>query len=126
MIEFDTSDLRKLAATLRDVPDVTSRDERTVIQKAAYNIKQDWQREWTGLRNLPSLASAITYETWDSASGPQAVIGPESGRSQGPLAVIAEFGTINNPPHPGGGPALAREVPRFEKAIADLAEKAFE
>lgn len=125
MIEFDTSEVRKLVATLRNVPKVTARGERQAIQKAAYNIKRDWQREWTGLRNLPGLASAITYETWESGTGPQAEVGPESGRRQGPLAPIVEFGTINNPPHPGAGPALLREQPRFEKALADLAEKAF-
>jgi hypothetical protein len=125
MISFDASEVRKLTATLRAAPSVTARAERQVIQKAAYNIKRDWQREWTGLQNLPGLASAVTYETRVTQSGPEAVIGPETGRWQGELAPIAEFGTINNPPHPGGGPAMEREAPRFERALADLVEKAF-
>lgn len=125
MIEFDTSEVRKLAATLRDAAHVTARGERRALQESAARIKRDWQREWTGMRNLPSLPYSITYETEIAESGPRAVIGPERGRRQGQLAPIAEYGTINNPPHPGAGPALERETPRFERAIAELAEKAF-
>ena len=54
----------------------------------------------------------------------EAEIGPDKLRPQGPLGNLIEFGSINNPPHPGGLPAALREEPRFEKAAADAAEDA--
>ncbi|MDP9145659.1 MAG: hypothetical protein M3N43_13385 [Actinomycetota bacterium] len=97
---------------------------RAVVQRGALNVKQDWARRWSGIAHAPALARAITYDTKETAGQVSAEIGPDKGRRQGALGNIIEFGTSKNAPIPGGMPALAAEGPRFEKALADVAEKA--
>jgi hypothetical protein len=120
MITFDTSEVRRLAADLGAIPPATMPQVRAVLQKGALNIKNDWRQRWTGLSHVPALPYSITYDTTILATSARAEIGPDPSKRQGPLDNILEFGSINNAPHPGGGPALASEAPKFEKALADV------
>ena len=120
MITFDTSEVRKLAAELGAIPPQTMPQVRAVLQKGALNIKNDWRARWTGLSHVPALPYSITYDTTLLATSAKAEIGPDKGKRQGALGNLIEFGSINNAPHPGGGPALAAEAPKFEKALADV------
>lgn len=89
-----------------------------VVERAAVNIKKDWQQRWSGIAHAPALPAAITYDPLDWAVGSvRTEIGPDKQRRQGALGNIIEFGTKNNGPIPGGLPALAAETPRFEKAV---------
>lgn len=126
MTEIDASQIRTLARDLDEVPERLAPDIRACLQKGALNIKRDWQARWQGLSHLPALASTVTYDTRYLRDAIVAEIGPDKARRQGPLGNVAEFGTVKNAPHPGGGPALAAEDPRFEKAIADIAGQALQ
>lgn len=119
-ITFDTSEVRKLAADLGAIPAQVHPEVRQIVSKGALNIKQDWAKRWTGLSHVPHLPGSVNYDLKDSPAGVEAEIGPDKGRRQGPLGNLLEFGSINNAPHPGGGPALAAEAPKFEKALADV------
>ena len=119
-ITFDTSEVRRLAAELGAIPAETMPQVRAVLQKGALNIKNDWRARWAGLSHAPGLPYAITYDTALTATSAKAEIGPDKGKRQGALGNLLEFGSINNAPHPGGGPALAAEAPKFEKALTDV------
>lgn len=114
------SDLDALARDLLVATKAVPAETRRVVQRGALNIKRDWQEAWSGLSHAPSLASAVTYDTKETAAGGEAEIGPDKGRRQGALGNLIEFGSVNNGPIPGGGPALMAEAPRFEQAMFDL------
>lgn len=99
---------------------------RQVVAKGALNVKKDWQRRWSGHPTFPALPQAVTYDTKQSRDTTEAEIGPDKGRAQGALGNIIEFGTINNPPIPGGLPALQTEEPKFVQAITDLGAELLE
>lgn len=123
-LRFEASQVRDLAADLGIVAAEAIPASRAVTQKGALNIKQGWQRRWSGLSHAPMLAAAVTYDTKMSGMGAMAEIGPDKGRPQGALGNLLEFGSVNNGPIPGGAPSLDEEAPRFEKALSELAEKA--
>lgn len=96
---------------------------RQVLFRGALNIKKDWQRRWSGIAHAPHIPRSIDYDIEGSPLAPEAQIGPnrELGpEAQGFLGAILEYGGIHNGPVPGGLPALDQELPRFERALADL------
>jgi hypothetical protein len=98
---------------------------RGVTNKGALNVKLGWQRRWRNLSHAPMLADAISYDLTSRGMGEHsAEIGPDKTRPQGALGNLIEFGSVNNPPHPGGLPAAIREEPRFVDAVADAGEEA--
>ncbi len=116
-------DLTRLAHDLQAVAVTCPLAVRGVVQKGALNVKNDWRRRWTGLAHAPLLPYAVTYDTTDTLWGSTAEIGPDKARSQGALGNLIEYGSVNNPPHPGGAPALDTEEPKFLDALADAAEQ---
>lgn len=126
-IQFDTSELRTLAADLGRVPAEAAGVVRATTQKAALNIKKDLIEEATavGSRHFSRVAASITYTTGESRGGIWAEIGPEIGKGQGSLAWIAYFGhATTGPRFPDPAGALEREADRYgeylAKAVADL------
>lgn len=95
---------------------------RKVTQKGLLNIKKDWQATWSGHPKIRMLPGAITYDSQQTADKVTGEVGPEHGRSGAPLANLIEyeFGGVHSSPIPGGAPALEREKPKYEKALADL------
>lgn len=114
--------LRAFGTAVRAAPRETTR----VITASAQAIQQDWRAAWRGISHAPALPAAVTYDIKQTFRGPEAEIGPDKNRRQGPLGNIIEFGTANSAPRPGGLPALRREVPRFEAALSDLSEELLE
>lgn len=94
-----------------------------VVSKGALNIKNDWRKRWTGHPHIKALPRSISYDIWPGPFVIEAEIGPVKNSPQGPLAALIEYGSVNNPPIPGGAPALDAEAPKFEAAIAALAER---
>lgn len=116
-----TADLRALAAELEVAAMVAPAETRKVVAKGALNIKRDWQERWSGLKHAPALPAAITYDSHETPTGGWAEIGPDKAKRQGALGNLLEFGSLKNPPRPGGAPALEAEAPKFEKALESLA-----
>lgn len=124
---FDTGELNELAADLRRAPQVLGSDVRAILQKGALNVKNEARRFASGLRHAPNYPSSITYDTYYGAGGVMAEIGPDRAlgpSKQGFLGAILEYGGTHSGPNAHMGPALDREGPRFEEALADAAEKA--
>ena len=122
----DGGDLERLAKDLVRATERITPETRQVVQRGALNIKKGWQASWAGHPTYKMLPAAITYETRTLGMAIVGEIGPDKARPQGALGNIIEVGTSKNAPNPGGGPALRDEAPRFERALADAAEKAIE
>jgi hypothetical protein len=123
-VEVDISQVKHLAADIRAGYREAASDAMRVVGKGALQIKKDWQREWSSLLALPGLPRTINYDVrLKGAFAVEGEIGPDRAKGgQSPLAVFAEYGSVNNAPHPGGAPALAREAPKFEAQAALLIE----
>lgn len=116
-----TADLKALAAELDAAARIAPAETRKVVAKGALNIKKDWQDRWSGLKHAPALPSAITYDSHETPTGGWAEIGPDKAKRQGALGNLIEYGSVKNPPRPGGAPALEAERPKFEKALEVVA-----
>lgn len=117
-----TNGLDGLAAHLEHAAREAPGEVRKVAAKGALNIKRDWQAAWSGHPRIRMLPGTITYDTQQTADKVSAEIGPVHGRRGAALASLIEyeFGGIHSSPIPGGAPALAREAPRFDRALGDL------
>jgi hypothetical protein len=98
-------------------------EAEAILSKGALNIKKDWARRWSGHPHIKALPAAIGYDLYHLLGSARARIGPDKAKRQGPLASIIEYGSANNPPMPGGAPALDAEGPKFERALEDLGAK---
>lgn len=110
-------------ADLARAQELVGPEGEKVLGKGALNIKTEWRRRWSGYAHIPHLPSAIDYEVHRAGADAWAEVGPRRDREQGGLGSYIELGTVNNPPIPGGLPALDAEEPRFVSAVADLGEK---
>lgn len=92
-----------------------------VTQASAARIKADWREAWTrpAGSKIPNIHKSITYELTLTPFGIEAEIGSDitNKKNQGSIAHWIEYGTVNNAPMPGGGPALAKEAPLYEAAL---------
>lgn len=126
-ITIDTSELRTLAADMRQVDSRVSRWVLPVVEKGANNIKEELQAEARSSRHFKGVAPAISYDIKTLGGAFEAEIGPEKrygkGSGGGNHANIGYFGTSR-----GGGTvedpqtALDNEAPKFADALADSAE----
>ncbi|MFG3340534.1 hypothetical protein [Glycomyces sp. NPDC048151] len=122
MIDIDDSEIRAYITELGRLPKDLHDEVVKVGEKAALNIKKDWARAWSGHAHIPALPGAVNYDRRIRGNEIEWEIGPDKSRPQGPLGNIIEFGTVNNPPIPGGLPALDREAPRLERYLGDAVE----
>lgn len=125
-VEFESSDLPKLAFDLDEAARVAPAESRKVVAKGLLNIKADARRRREGSKYFPRLPYAITYETGMTPTGAWGEVGPDHAKPQGNLGHIPEYGSLRTPAEPYMAPAADAELPRFERAMQDLAEKAIE
>ena len=125
-ISIDAHEVRELAADFTRVPGELSRHAIPVLSKGALNIKNQMREsfEASGNAGFRYVGRTVTYDLTTEGNELSAEIGPD--KPSGALANVAIFGTPR-----GGGTvadpreALEAEAPRFEKALADLAEELF-
>lgn len=125
---LDMSEVRTAIADMRAVDERLNSWVVESVERGAVNIKNQLRDEMGQSRHFRGAARGITYDMkfdgFGSAGVIRAEIGPEKG-GPGDLANIAYFGTsrgggtVRNPEY-----ALADELPRFAKAMADVAANA--
>lgn len=119
-ISVDTSEVRALVADMTGVDARLRPDVSSTVKKGATNIKNDLTTQMQKSRHFKGFAD-IGYDMTDDF---EAEIGPNK-PGPGAGANIAYFGTSR-----GGGTvedpeeALDRELPAFEDALGDIAERA--
>jgi hypothetical protein len=126
-IRVSAIELGELAEDLRLASEEVIAKMRPVVSRGAANIKDDWRTAWKTLGpHITDLPWKVNYDLDDDGSTIDAQIGPDLEKGgQAPLANIIEFadGNVRSAPHPAGAHALAAEEPRFEQAVADVAEQ---
>lgn len=126
---FDTSELRALAADMTAVSSRLNRHLYPVVKRGANNIRTDMRAAMAASSSFGEMERHITYDVERKPGAIEAEIGPTirtggASRGLGFGANIAYFGT----PRGGGGTvedpqkALDREAPKFEQALAEAAE----
>lgn len=91
-IKVDFSEVRVLAADLREVGHRIRPFARKAVEVTARGIKDDARVVAKGAsgRHAKAYPNAITYDVEDSATEITAEIGPELGRNQGTLGFLEE------------------------------------
>ena len=117
-IDFDMREVDRLVVNLGRVSAQVVAAAAGVVAKGALNIKQDTRKNVSDHPSWKRLAGTVNYEQ----VGLSAVVGYDD-QGQGELAGIYEFGSATRDPHPTLYPAAARELPRFEKALGEVAAK---
>lgn len=124
-IEFDFSELNKLAADIGNVPASVIPNVRKAVEVTARNIKDDWRdaakRANPGhARRYPSTIDYDMQLDFDGAIG--AVIGPKLG-GQGSLGFLEEAGGgVRAAPQRNVDKALRNNLADFEKGILKATE----
>ena len=120
---IDMSEVRELVADMSAIDGSLNRHVRASVVKGAVNIKNALITDMQASRHFKGAAGDIDFDIEVGGGGITAEIGPHSGPGNpGALANIAYFGTsrgggtVRNPEY-----ALADEIPRFEKAMLDMA-----
>lgn len=101
-------DLDRLIRDLDGEKTRAPRKAREAIATEAPIVREDWRarmRARSHYGHIPYLPSAITV-SFQGDLAPEAEIGPDKQRTQGPLGNLLEFGSRNNRPHKDGYRAL--------------------
>jgi hypothetical protein len=125
-VRIEHGDVDRFILDLDKAVSKTPAEAEKVVAKGALNIKTGAQRRIGRPAHAPAYGSSITYDMRTGMSGPEAEIGPDKGRRQGALGNLLEYGSVNNAPIPHIRPSVDEELPKFEKAMSDLTEKALE
>lgn len=98
---------------------------KKVVAKGANNVKRDARKFSSGLAHAPHYPRSIGYDLEQDGPVTTATVGPDKDLPQGALGNILEYGTVKNAPFAHLGPALDIEGPKFEQAMADMADGLF-
>lgn len=119
-LEWDTSQVNRLAVDLSEAPGRMQRKAPGVFARGAFEIKNRIKRAASGHDYLPGLSSNVSYTKFaplDFEIGFDKV-------GQGNLANIAAFGSINNAPVMESPAMLARpELLEIERHLGDAGEE---
>lgn len=120
---FDFSEVERLSTSIETAGKALPKLARAAVAKGALNIKTDARKRVSGDPSWKHLAASINFDMSGNAAFSSAEVGYDD-VGQGELAGIAEFGSARHAPHPALIPAATDEVPRFEKAMTEIAAKA--
>ena len=114
--------LSSLAADLLSATVRANAALQPLMLQQAKEVQRSWRATWpwNGSPHLPALGMSVTYSIEAGPGGVTADIGPDKNLRQGALGNLIEFGSVNNPPHPGGDPAVVKQAPIMETAMMAL------
>lgn len=119
-VKVDGNDLDELEVDLRGAPRRIQVDSREGIRKGAKRVAKEMRVDASGHRYLPKLAAAVSYDL----IGPHEAeigLGPRRG-TQGSLAHIIVYGSVNNAPVYDHTAGLRRAEPRILRDFEDMVE----
>lgn len=112
-------------ADLETLPERAPEAFKRVMGKAGMNIKDDWKAGWRAIStvgHIPHLIRFIGYDVSERGTTFSVTVGPKAGTLQSGLAAYISFGTLTSAPHDAGQHALDVELPKMQKAAAQVAE----
>lgn len=92
MADDDFSELMELAQDLDGGGEALSGYVRKAVQVTSGKVKKDAQASVRGRKGFGHAASAITYDTKESAGGVESEIGYDKARPAGRIGNLVEFG----------------------------------
>lgn len=106
-VEFDFSELTKLAADLDSAPEKLPKYLRKALDVSSRDVKDSARKKVQGRRHFKQAAAALDYELSGysgAVSGMDSEIGYNLSHRSGPLGHFVEFGSPNagNQLAPGG------------------------
>lgn len=121
---------KQLEADLDSLPARVQKELPKILGMAGMKIKADWRGRWERIQSarthIPHLPRGIGYDVEPTSTGWGLTVGVAASNRQAFLAEVIESGSLTSPPHPGAQPALDAEVPRFQQALLDAAQKLLE
>jgi hypothetical protein len=101
-LEFDFSDINKLAADLSNVAKNAGPKIRKAVEVSARNVKEDWRKPLQGSGSVPGGAASISYDIkgGNAIRGSEitAEIGPELGGAGSLVSALEDgFGGRQGP-----------------------------
>jgi HK97 gp10 family phage protein len=113
-----------LIRDLESLPERAPKAIRQVMKRAGGNIKDDWKARWTAMphRHIPHLVRSIAYQVTEKGNTFSLTVEPRPHALQARLASFIEFGTLTSGPHPGGKPALEKELPNLTHWLQKVTE----
>lgn len=121
MIHLDDTELRNLEVDLTGAPGRVQRNARHTLVKGAQKVETGMKVDASGhrrLKHLPKSVSRELLDPWTAEIG----MAPKRG-TQGSLAHIAAYGSVNNAPVFDHTASLRRETPGIVQDFADAAER---
>lgn len=119
-MSMDFSEVDALAKQLDVDGEAIKKKVPPVVRRGALNIKDGMRQDAQNGGHYKHFNRSITYDETNGGMG--AEIGPDKGLVQGALGNILYFGTSKNTPVLNLQGPLEKETPRFERALADVAE----
>lgn len=119
-MSVDWSQVERLADDLEFDAEAVRKKVPPVVRKGALNIKNDMRQDASGHPTYRYFPRSITYDEIKDGLG--AEIGPDKSLVQGALGNLLYFGRSNTAGVLNINPPLDKEAPRFERALADVAE----
>lgn len=119
-MSVDWSQVEALADELELDADTFRKKVPPVVRKGAVNIKNGLRADAANGGSYKHFNRSISYDEINGGLG--AEIGPDKSLIQGALGNILYFGTSKNAPVLNLEGPLNQETPRFENALADIAE----
>lgn len=122
---LDVSQVNRFVAdATAAVPKMVPEVKRSLF-KAGLNMKERAREIILGARapftSIPAYPFSIDFDQLDD--GLTIELGPDPSKNQGRLDNILEYGGIGVAPIPHVQPALEEEIPRTERALADIASR---
>jgi hypothetical protein len=120
--EIDDSELRTLQIDLREAPGRSQRGARKTLADSGDMVDTEMQRDARGHRYLPRLPKSVSHGfvgllTMEIGLGPIP-------RTQGRLAHIIVYGSVNNAPVYDHTAGLRRAEPRILEKFGQMGEDA--
>lgn len=113
------SELDELAADLGRISRGAEAAAKRVTMNSSRNVQRMARDFSRGIKHAPRYPRSISYDVTATPQGWQGEIGPDdTAENQGFLGYVYEMGNATTPPNAHLGPALDREGPEFEAAIA--------
>lgn len=120
----DSHDLADLTHDLDDAGRDAVRKLLPVMHRGAANIRDDARENAPRSDVIKHYPRTISYDIERNGDTLEAEIGPDRDvNGQAKLAHIFEYGTDSLAPRPHLGPALDRELPKFEQFAAEAMSK---
>ena len=117
-VEFDLSDLTRLAAAISEVPAAATKNLRQATEVTSRKVKDAWNGKLYSEGHAARTGRAITYDITVSRDSVEGEIGAVrgSGRQAG-IVRLLENGSVHNGAHGYGAGALHENESDFEHGI---------